>query len=229
MIYLGNQAVGVAGIRDQSVEAALIDGTITGVYRNEEVTAVAAAGLRERNFTRVEFPNCTMLKDSAFRYCSNLETLYLPKAYNVQYNYVFGNCNKLQMIVLPALSTFLRYDMADCPLLATVDIGKNGAEFKHMNFANDTSLNLLILRRYSSIVALTDLNVFNSTPFASGGTGGTIYIPKALYDHLGDGTSLDYKAATNWSTVDGYGTITWAKIEGTIYETQYADGTPVTE
>lgn len=49
-------------------------------------------------------------------------------------------------------------------------------------------------------------------------TGGTIYIPKVLYDHLGDGTSLDYKAATNWSTVDGYGAITWAKIEGSAYE-----------
>ena len=65
-------------------------------------------------------------------------------------------------------------------------------------------------------------------PFASGGSGGTIYIHKALYDHLGDGTELDYKAATNWSTVDGYGTVTWAQIEGSYYETHYADGTPVT-
>lgn len=58
----------------------------------------------------------------------------------------------------------------------------------------------------------------NNLAFKSGGTGGTIYIPKVLYDHLGDGTANDYKAATNWSTVDARGTITWAQIEGSEYE-----------
>lgn len=58
----------------------------------------------------------------------------------------------------------------------------------------------------------------NNLAFKSGGTGGTIYIPKALYDHLGDGTANDYKAATNWSTIDARGTITWAQIEGSEYE-----------
>ena len=65
---------------------------------------------------------------------------------------------------------------------------------------------------------MANTNAFNSTPFASGGTGGTIYIPETLYNHLGDGTALDYKSATNWSVIDAYGTITWAKIEGSPYE-----------
>lgn len=76
------------------------------------------------------------------------------------------------------------------------------------------------------IVAAKSVNIFNNPPaFKNGGTGGTIYIPKVMYDHLGDGSSLDYKAATNWSTFDSYGTITWAPIEGSWYETHYADGT----
>lgn len=83
-------------------------------------------------------------------------------------------------------------------------------------FFGNSALKTLIIRT-TSICAVTN-SIFGNTPFASGGTGGTIYIPKSLYDHLGDGTSLDYKAATNWSTYDGYGTITWAKIEGSIYE-----------
>lgn len=61
-------------------------------------------------------------------------------------------------------------------------------------------------------------NITGTTAFKEGGTGGTIYIPKALYDHLGDGSEYDYKAATNWSTIDSYGTITWAQIEGSEYE-----------
>lgn len=83
-------------------------------------------------------------------------------------------------------------------------------------FYDDHVLQTVILRS-TSICAITN-NTFGNSPFSSGKSGGTIYIPKSLYDHLGDGTSLDYKAATNWSTYDGYGTITWAKIEGSIYE-----------
>ena len=94
-------------------------------------------------------------------------------------------------------------------------------------FSNCTSLQTIIIRRTDALILLNNVNVFDGTPFASGGTGGTIYIPEILYDHLGDGTSLDYQSATNWSTIHGYGTITWQKIEGSIYENTYADGTPV--
>ena len=88
-------------------------------------------------------------------------------------------------------------------------------------------MNTLILRS-QTLVQIGGMDTFANTPFYSGKAGGTIYIPKMLYDHLGDGSAQDYKAATNWATYDGYGTITWAPIEGSIYETQYTDGTPIT-
>lgn len=100
--------------------------------------------------------------------------------------------------------------------LEIVDLGQVNS-FGNTAFYGCAKLNTLILRK-TSICSLGNTNAFTGTPFASGGTGGTIYIPKDLYDHLGDGTSSDYKAATNWSTIDGYGTITWAKIEGSQYE-----------
>ena len=92
------------------------------------------------------------------------------------------------------------------------------SELRANVFTGSTLFNTLILRYATAPVWLVNTNTFNNTCFKSGGSGGTIYIPKALYDHLGDNGSLDYKKATNWSTVDGYGTITWAKIEGSIYE-----------
>lgn len=92
-------------------------------------------------------------------------------------------------------------------------------------FYGNTKMDTLIFRQ-SSIVPVTRQTLLN-TPFKSGGTGGTIYIPKTMYDHLGDGTSLDYKNATNWAVWDSYGTITWAQIEGSQYENYYADGTPI--
>lgn len=111
-----------------------------------------------------------------------------------------------------------------CTSLEKVDW--SGSGINGNMFTGCSSLNILILRRSSSIVSIGN-NSFSNSSFASGGTGGTIYIPKVLYDELGTGSSLDYKAATNWSTYDGYGTITWAKIEGSIYENAYADGTPI--
>lgn len=108
--------------------------------------------------------------------------------------YTFGGCTKLKL--------------CDVGMCCTISANAfNGA----------TIMDTLILR-YTSVVALSKVSAFTNTPFASGKAGGDIYIPKSLYDHLGDGTSSDYKAATNWSTVDGYGTITWHQIEGSEYE-----------
>lgn len=70
------------------------------------------------------------------------------------------------------------------------------------------------------VANLGDPESMASDAFKSGGVGGTIYIPKSLYDHLGDGSEYDYKASTNWSAVDARGTITWAQIEGSEYEAE---------
>ena len=118
------------------------------------------------------------------------------------------------------------YAFSGATTLTIVDIGPNVVRLVSHFFDGATAMNTLILRK-TSIVTLNNANAFNNCPFKSGGAGGTIYIPKALYDALGTGTN-DYKAATNWSTLDGYGTVTWAQIEGSIYETEYADGTPIT-
>ena len=228
MIFLGNQAVGINPPGNQVLEAELIEGTISGAYVNSFVTKVEISSLRRKNFTSLEFPNCTSIYDSSIRDNPNLESVKLPKCSMVGANYALGDNPKLSVIALPAITSSLRMAFYRDTLLTTADIGPgiSGNGLDHQAFV-DTSLNLLILRKSDEPVKLNNVNAFQSTPFASGGVGGTIYIPQALYNHLGDGTSLDYKAATNWSTVDGYGTITWAKIEGSQYEDYYADGTPV--
>lgn len=93
-------------------------------------------------------------------------------------------------------------------------------------FNNCAGLNTIILRT-TTRKNLLYTNALDGTPFASGKAGGTVYICKALYDHLGDGSAYDFKEATGWKTIDGYGTITWAQIEGSQYENYYADGTPI--
>lgn len=143
-------------------------------------------------------PNVTYIGQNAFRQCRYLKKARFPNLTSYSStSYIFyaptSGTRKLELI----------------------DWGK--ANIPSNWATNCASLSTVILRK-TTIATLSNVNSFNGTPFKNGGTGGTIYIPKALYDHLGDGGSSDYKAATNWSTLNGYGTITWAQIEGSVYE-----------
>ena len=141
---------------------------------------------------------------------------------------LFYGVTTIKTIAFPAASNIGQEAFRGCTKLTAVDFGASFKSIGNNLFYQCNVLTTIVLRR-TSIVTIGSTNVFTgSNVWKSGGTGGTIYIPKVLYDHLGDGTSSDYKAATNWSTVNGYGTITWAKIEGSIYESQYVDGTLIT-
>ena len=167
----------------------------------------------------------------AVQSCGALKTVVIifPTPYTNDYlpGSTVYDCNNVETIVLRGQligtgnQTFMGLSR-----LETCDIEYIDRRIDQNTFAN-TALSTLILRQ-NSVAKLNNTNAFNNTFFASGKSGGDIYIPKTLYDALGTGTELDYKAASNWSTVDGYGTITWHPIEGSIYATQYADGTPIT-
>lgn len=179
--------------------------------------AFTKTGLTE--ITETQFPSLVNSGSNSFREMGNITRFFLPKA-------TVGLWAVRKNVLLTA-AVFRKLDyqgnFMECSALQKVDISTGGV----LSYAfSNTAINLLVLRS-TTLQSLSGTNAFDRTPFASGGTGGTIYIPKALYDHLGDGTEYDYKAATNWSTIDAYGTITWSQIEGSIYETQYADGTPI--
>lgn len=195
------------------------------------------------------------LKSGTFQYASNLKNVTLPPvltsvgasvffgtgietihffqvgSFGSGNSYDFRESSLKTAVIEKMTGQFGAYIFANCAYLEVIDIGDVGSVGGNNNGNNfmNTSPNCkkLILRN-TTRVGLSDIRFFQGSAFASGGAGGTIYIPKSLYDHLGDGTSNDYKALTNWATVDGYGTITWAKIEGTAYDGYWADGTPIT-
>lgn len=198
---------------------------ITSIY-SESVTGIdwnyAMSGMTA--LQSVDLPNLAGdLRAYTFSGNTNLESVNIPKVTKMS-GYDFQNCKKLVKLAMPALNNGTNTSFADgATLLQKCDLG-DCTKVQSVAFRN-TSLNILVLRR-TSLVGLDNINAFTGTPFASGGAGGTIYIPKVLYDALGTGTN-DYESATNWSTVNGYGTITWAKIEGSYYETHYADDTVI--
>lgn len=196
--------------------------------------------------TSVDLPNITNLKtvndntsagsDFLFAYCANLTSFSAPKATNVGDNLLkndtvlvsvnmdaltdcgsdFCNgCTSLQTIVLPSVKVIYARVFRGCTNLETVDVLASTGFTNQNNFNGCTKLTKLIIRK-NGVATLSNINNFTGTPFASSGTGGEIYVPSAQISA--------YQSSNNWSTLNGYGTVTWKAIEGSYYETHYADG-----
>lgn len=203
----------------------LADGSIT-TFTDNTITRLQDYCFRScTSLTSVTAESVTSIGVSSFDGCSALTSLMAHKISTIRSSaqYAFRQC-KFAKVALPALSTVEANTFSGCTSMQVCDV--KGSTIRASAFTGCSALNTLIIRS-TSVSALANVNAFSNTPFASGGAGGTIYIPKSLYDHLGDNTSYDYKKASNWTTVDGYGTITWAKIEGSHYETYYGDETAI--
>lgn len=207
--------------------AKLVNNTLTDV-NDDTITSIRECSFyNATGLLSVATPYALSIKYQAFARTYSLQSAYFPRVEKVDGNSF--EYSGIPVISLPSIKGEMNasYVFRENTKLTTADFGPNLTKIGQQEFAGCTNFAKLILRREGYIVLLGSPNTFNGTKFASGGSGGTIYIPKALYEHLGDGSALDYKVATNWSTLDGYGTITWAQIEGSQYENAYADGTPI--
>lgn len=167
-------------------------------YYSEDVTKTSDYsfyGDGANKLKTLHLPNCTVIGANLCLWNSGIETARFPKATSIGGNGAFSHASKLSV----------------------ADIGLVGW-IPGLTFEACTALTTIIIRKTNGIAGLASTNVFNSSRFANGGAGGTIYLPEVIYNHLGDGTSLDYQSASNWATIYGYGTITWAKLEGSAYE-----------
>lgn len=227
---IGTYAFSGTGIRNLVIPKNVINIGTYAFYKDVELQTVEIQGKAANasifrdctSLTSVKAPLLTTYAsgDNIFQGCLSLIDVYAPKMAVGAGAYI--GCTSLVNIVYGSNNVYTSC-FSGCSNLKTVDFRLQAQLFRASIFNNCSSLQTLILRG-ETLTTNTQTNIFSGTPFDSGGTGGTIYIPKVLYDHLGDGSSLDYKSATNWSTLDGYGTITWAQIEGSEYEHYYADG-----
>ena len=175
----------------QSIEREMTDALLSNInigdYYNDSVTKLRTYAFYYcSDITSAEFPNVTECNTGSLRQCANLTRVKFSKLGNI---YVSGL-------------------MADCPKLEFVDLGITGS-VGTTTFSNDSSLKTIILRK-TTVAALQNLNSFNNTPYAQGGTGGKVFVPSALIE--------SYKTASNWSTLYGYGTVEFVALEGSEYE-----------
>ncbi len=162
-------------------------------------------------------------KGGMFKDCTALTTVNLKKMTAYYGQNLFYNCQSLPLVVLPKINGGnANYNMCtnwfyNCISLHSVDIG-NPYAIQTKTFSNASIFSTFIIRG-ARTTTLNNIDAFTGTPFAEEGTGGTLYVPQSKI--------ADYEVATNWSTILGYTNNSIKAIEGSYYETHYADGTEI--
>lgn len=203
---------------------ALIDGSIASV--ESDATVVEEYKFYNcTHLTSVKLNGVAWIKGNAFRGCTALQTFDAKNVYRI-YGNAFMNV-PADALVFPNINNGEIGANALISWKGTkVDLDGSSLEIKLGTFSNASYFNFLVLRRNTRVI-LGATSAFNGTPFASGGTGGTLYVPQAILN--------DYTSATNWNTILGYTnnqiksiesthTDPTAPIDLTLY---YADGTPI--
>jgi hypothetical protein len=120
------------------------------------------------------FPECTIVRDSAFFNCYNIATVNMPKA-RYFFPQVFTNCHNLKRL--------------DCQVARI-----NAQAFKA------SGLDTLIIRS-NSVCVLASSDAFNGTPIESG--TGYIYVPATLVDSYKTATNWS-TYANQFRTIEDY-------------------------
>lgn len=163
----------------------------------------------------------TSINQYSFANCENMTTFTAPGAITTFGTYTFngasGHIMKMRECHLPRLGTSIALNLNwgsttaanACQNLEVCDIG-NAKSIAANTFANCYKLQTLIMRR-TSVTTCANVSAFLNTPIRGRNSlTAEIYVPSALID--------SYKAASVWTTINGYGFVTWKAIEGSQYE-----------
>lgn len=155
--------------------------------------------------------------------CANLPniTAVVAPVLQASGDHGFFQCYALEYAVFPAVTQLQPSSLRSCTALKGVDIlGRAAAQsISNQSMMSCTNLTVMVIRNKDEVAHLSSTNAFDSTPFANGGSGGTLYVPNDLI--------ASYQAATNWSTILGYTNNQIKAIEESVYETKYVDGSPI--
>ena len=233
----GEYAAEASGVVTLDTATMIMPFTFCG---NSNITAIVAPNVigfstaaRTSSVGQGVFRNCTALSSvylpELYQYgnggyqfygCTSLETINLPKC--VTGTNMFQGCTKLKTGVFrwrgTSNSNMNSNGFSGCTKLESLDLSHIARVYTN-EFLNTTKMNKLIIRNDDVVPTLSNINAFGGSPFASGKAGGTLYVPSHMIS--------SYQSASNWVTILGYANNNITAIEGTIYETQFTDGTPV--
>ena len=203
------------------------DGFATGAWpTGDAVMGTSVTTIKQNWFIQrtgiesIRAPGVTSIGANAFQGCTNLAEAVFAAATTVgSYALTIGSASAWAVVVLPAVTSISAdaFRGSSCRFNA-VDIG---TEYKSI------SIRTFYQARFRDIILRSNtlVTLGNTSGMGVGTSGGpdestTVYVPQALL--------TEYEAATNWASAKASKGFSFAAIEGSIYETQYADGTPIT-
>lgn len=203
----------------------LITNTLTS-FSDSDITEIPAYTFYGKTeLTNISIPNVIKIKDSAFYGTGLYGYLRLDKVTEVAGSGLYGT--KITGLELPALNLISWGPMfRNSSLLEKVRLGISSTALSGTHTFGDSwfrdcpKMDTLIIGYTNMILVLSGVAAFNNTPFASSGTGGTLYVPQSMI--------AAYESNTNWSTILSYTNNQILSIEGSAYENYYFDGTPIT-
>lgn len=191
---------------EEATAAAIIGKTITE-FNDDVITEIGTYAFAKcSKLAKIDLPNVSKLCERAF-FRSGVKDVNLPMVTTIEVS-AFSQCASLTKIALPNV-TSLDGCFDECGKLAIVDLSKLTGLTVSNTFMYCSELKTLVIRN-ETVCSLGTTSVLNKTPFASGGTGGTVYVPQALI--------TEYQNATNWCTLYAGGTCNFVAIEGSEYE-----------
>jgi len=183
------------------------------------------------NLTYVSLPKCSWLEARAalFYGCTNLSSVNMPMLVLLSGNQVFDGCKNLQGLVFPIYgitpwitdtSAAIRYlCFYNCTNFSYLDVNRP-TSIESRVFEGCNAFETLVIRG-DVVASLSSIDAFKNTKFAENGSGGTLYVRSDLVS--------SYQSSSNWSTILAYTNNSIKAIEGSYYETHYADGRLISE
>ena len=195
-----------------SMEDELVTGDFTS-YTNDRVTSIRSQFFaRMTNLRSVSFANVTSLPGERHFDRAGVSSLSMPKLTGTS-SYMFNECQSLLNIpetTFPLVTSIGAYSFQNCQHLETADF-PSVTQIATGAFNRCFLLTVLVLRA-NRVCSLANAGAFDNTPIRGrNGMNGTIYVPSSLVE--------SYKTAPNWETIFSEGYLTFAAIEGSIYDT----------
>lgn len=196
---------------------ALLDNTLTDFEYSGSGVITQGLFSNKTTLKNIKLSGVTLNGTAQFLGCTNLERARLDGVASLGTNATFQNAGKNAtklVIVLPSATSCPPDCFRGCNVNAVIDFGPNFTSMGNRSFYNNGFVGTLILRS-ATVVTCGNSNAIDALVR---GKNATVYVPQALIS--------TYQTDTNWSLAYAAG-VTFTAIEGTTYETHYADGTAI--
>ena len=158
---------------------------IRGIVSNRDID-----GIIERTSTEINIDYVTKIGASAFYGYTSLQSATFDSVRTIG-NDAFNGCSSLVSIELPSLAILGARVFNNCTSLTTLDLRDSKLTAIPANSFSGSSLTEIWLP--SSVFCSAVQNSFAGCPLASGGSGGTIYVPSRY--------RTTYESNPGWATI----------------------------